>query len=430
MKICVFGLWHLGSVTAACLADSGFKVIGLDSSENIGGLQKGIPPLFEPGLEELVKGGLEKGNLCFTDDIGQALKGAQLVWVTFDTPVDEQDKADVGFVVKQIETVFPYLEDGSALMISSQIPVGTTARLKGVFEKKFPGKRISFLYSPENLRLGKAIDAFTRPERVVVGLEDRKAQDKIETILKPYTQNIEWMSIESAEMTKHALNAFLATSVSFINEIASLCEQVGADAGEVERGLRSDPRLGPKAFIRPGGPFAGGTLGRDISFLTQLSQDYGISGKLLGSVLESNEEHKSWVKRKLLACIPDLKGKVIAVLGLTYKPGTSTLRRSASVEMCRWIVEQGARVQAFDPAIKSLPSDFPSAITLQASAEETCVGADALVISNECEEFRDLSPEKIIESMAKCNVVDQNRFLEKNLINDPNIRYLTVGKPI
>ncbi|MBT5550668.1 MAG: UDP-glucose/GDP-mannose dehydrogenase family protein, partial [Nitrospina sp.] len=216
----------------------------------------------------------------------------------------------------------------------------------------------------------------------------------------------------------------------FINEIASLCEKVGADASEVERGLRSDPRLGPKAFIRPGGPFAGGTLGRDISFLTQLSKEHGISGKLLGSVLESNEEHKLWVKRKLLECVPDLKGKVIAVLGLTYKPGTSTLRRSASVEMCRWVVGQGARVQAFDPAVKLLPVDFSSAITLQTSIEGACMGADVLVISTECEEFKALTPEKIIESMSKCNVIDQNRFLEKSLMNNLNICYFTVGKPI
>ncbi len=239
MKVCVLGLWHLGTVTAACLASGGHHVTGLDFDETvITNLKKGQPPLFEPGLEDLVKKGIQSGTLDFSTDPAQAVSEAKVIWVAYDTPVDDDDNADVNYVIERVGKLFPHLKSGQEVLISSQLPVGTSAHLEKLFAKARPNLQVSFSYSPENLRLGKAISVFTQPDRVVIGTRSENSRKIFSELLSPFTDHIEWMSVESAEMTKHALNAFLATSVTFINEIASICEQVGADAKEVERGLK------------------------------------------------------------------------------------------------------------------------------------------------------------------------------------------------
>jgi len=343
MKVCVQGLWHLGSVTAACLASVGHEVVGLDADQKtIDGLNQGKAPLFEPGLDELLQAGLAKGNLRFTTDNAEAAADAEVLWVTFHTPVDDDDRADVDFVIDQIKRVLPVLADGAVVLISSQMPMGSIRQLEAFVSANLANKQLSFASSPENLRLGKALDVFLKPDRIVVGVRTNDARRKLEQLLLPVTDRIEWMSVESAEMTKHAINAFLATSVTFANEIAAICELVGADAKEVERGLKTEMRIGPKAYLSPGGPFAGGTLARDIEFLGIASQAKQLMTPLLSSVRPSNNEHKHWVRRKLLAQFPHLNDITVAVWGLTYKPGTDTLRRSLAVELCDWLIEQGA----------------------------------------------------------------------------------------
>src|SRR5439155_15053184 len=225
-------------------------------------------PVFEPGLQDLVRAGRETGRLSFSS-APTAVAGAEIVWVTYDTPVDEDDRADVASVMERITALFPYVRQGALVVLSSQLPAGSTRRLEELYKNSRPDGTATFAYSPENLRLGKAIEAFTRPERVVVGVRAAADTSRIATLLKPFTEHIEWVSVESAEMTKHALNAFLATSVAFINEVAVLCERVGADAREVERGLKSDGRIGPRAYLQPGSAFAGGTLARDLAFLIE-----------------------------------------------------------------------------------------------------------------------------------------------------------------
>jgi UDPglucose 6-dehydrogenase len=430
MKICVFGLWHLGTVTAACLSSVGHSVVGLDfNAETIAKLQAGEPPLFEPGLAELVKQGIASGTLRFSAQAADALQGAEVVWVTFDTPVNEADQADVDFVIRQIAQLFPHIESGAVVLISSQLPVGSTRRLEKALMEAHTNRAVTFAYSPENLRLGKAIDAFSRPDRIVVGVRTPADRDRISALLRPITDRIEWMSVESAEMTKHALNAFLATSVVFINEIAVVCEQVGADAKEVERGLKSEARIGPKAFLGPGAAFAGGTLARDVAFLTEIGANQDLSLPLLGSIRKSNEAHKLWPRKKLQAVLGDLRNKRIAVWGLTYKPGTDTLRRSSSMELCRWLAEQGAQVQAFDPAVRSLPAELEPAIRLGADAVATLALADALVVATEWADFKAALADDVIGAMKNACVLDANRFLAGSLGNDARIRYFAVGKP-
>ncbi len=429
MKVAVVGLWHLGTVIAACLGKAGHEVVGIDEDRSvIADLVLGKPPILEPGLEETCKAAVQAGGLRFSSDLGST-SDADLVWVTYDTPVDDQDVADVEFVQQKIQTILQHLRPETLVLISSQVPVGFTRSLIEYAQKTYPEKELLFGYSPENLRLGKAIQIFMEPDRVVVGISHEKARLKVLDLFKSFTDNIVWMSIESAEMTKHALNAFFALSITFINEIAAICEQVGADAKEVEQGLKTEARIGPKAYLGPGAAFAGGTLARDIEFLSQLSSSNGLTSPILSAVRLSNEEHKNWPARRLQQKLLNLDGKVIAVLGLTYKPGTDTLRRSSAVELCEWLVEQGSTVQAHDPVITALPDEKHSAIKLKSSIREAVNGANAVVVATEWPEFTEITAEQLTNWMQHPLVLDANAFLKKNLASDKKIDYLTVGEP-
>ena len=282
---------------------------------------------------------------------------------------------------------------------------------------------------PENLRLGQAIESFRKPERVVVGFRDAIDQPKLTAIFAPFCSRLEWMSLESAEMTKHALNAFLATSITFINELARLCEALGADAKEVERGLKSDGRIGSRAYLAPGGPIAGGTLVRDVRFLTEFGQRHRVGAPLLDGVLVSNEAHKDWMHRRTEALLGGSAEPVVAVLGLTYKPGTSTLRRSHAVEFCAWLRARGARVQAHDPAVVALPEELCSLLTLCRTPREALTGADLAVIATEWPDFRKLTAEEFVEVMRRPQVIDQTWFLAPVLAADRRITYVATGRP-
>lgn len=430
MRVCVLGLWHLGTVTAACLASGGHQVIGLDFDEKVvNNLINGKPPLFEPGLEDLIENGLKTGRLKFSSDPVDAIQSSQVIWVTYDTPVDDEDNADVNYVIERVLRLFPYLESGQEVLTSSQLPVGTSKMLESLFIQTRPDAKVSFSYSPENLRLGKAISIFSRPDRVVIGTRVEKSRQVFTELLMPFTEHIEWMSVESAEMTKHALNAFLATSVTFINEIASICEQVGADAKEVERGLKTESRIGPKAYLSPGGPFAGGTLARDINFLSKLGQQHQLPIYLIPSVRESNEAHKDWPRRHLTQLLGKLKGKKVAIWGLTYKVGTDTLRRSSAIELCEWLLEQGVQVQAHDPSLSIIPDQY-AGIQLFTSPLEAAQDADALVIATEWPEYRNVSIPELLDALRSAIVLDANRYLAEVLDTLPEVTYVAVGKAI
>jgi UDPglucose 6-dehydrogenase len=425
LKICVLGLWHLGIVTAACLASVGHDVVGLDfDPDNVARLNQGLPPLFEPQIEDLLQAGIKDGRLKFTGDIDAATRAIDVLWVTYDTPVDENDVADVEYVLEHVDRVLSQMAIPTLILISSQLPAGTVRRL----ESKWGGKGLSFAYSPENLRLGKAVSVFMKPDRVVVGIRRDLDRELIAGLFAAFTEDIQWMSVESAEMTKHALNAFLATSVTFINEIAVICEQVGADAKEVERGLKSEARIGPKAYLSPGGAFAGGTLARDISFLVNLGNQAGAPSHLLSAVRTSNNEHRLWLRRKIQSLLGSLKGKTVAVWGLTYKPGTDTLRRSTSVELCEWITENGGHVRAHDPAVTELPAGLREKIDLCSSAIDALKGADALVLATEWSDYTTVDPSAVLEVMPAGVVLDPGGFLAKQLAPEPRIRYFAVGK--
>jgi UDPglucose 6-dehydrogenase len=427
MRIGVAGLWHLGCVTAACLAKSGFDVVGYDPDINVvAKLQEGIAPIFEPGLTELLADGVNNRNLLFTSE-SRALSASEVVWVNFDTPVDNADAADVDSVIRAVEIILPDLQPHTLIIMSSQVPVGTTQKLIQYCESHCPDKKITFAYIPENLRLGKAIEVFTQPERIVVGLDNPDYKSTIENLLKPFSNKLIWMSIVSAEMTKHAINSFLALSVTFINELASLCETVGANASQVEAGLKSEGRIGPKAYLKPGDAIAGGTLMRDINYLRQLGEANNRDTHLFSAVVESNHYHKKWVCRKLADLLQGFAGKKIAMLGLTYKADTDTLRRSMAVETCEWLYQQGVNVHAYDPAINILPPDISQFIHIQSSVKDAISSADAVVISTSWPDFREITPDDFLTHLKSPYVLDASGYISQKISADKRISYFSVG---
>ena len=421
MNITVLGLWHLGSVTAACCAKH-FPVVGLDfDAANVANLNLGKAPLFEPGLNHLLMAGLATGKLSFTTDPKIACANADLLWVCYDTPVNDRDESDVSYVLENLRRTLAHLPQTALVLISSQLPVGTCAQL----EREFPQRH--FACSPENLRLGKAIESFEKAERVVVGTRDLAARPALEKLFAPFTSEILFMRTESAEMVKHALNSFLALSVTFINEVARLCEHVGADAKEVSAGLKSDPRIGPRAYLGPGGPFAGGTLARDVVTLTKLAESKHESVSVIPAIKESNDLHHDWALRRLQTRLGDLRGKTISVLGLTYTANTDTVRRSAAIELCQKLLAAGAKVIAFDPAVKNLPPEL-SKISLASDIPGALQNVDAAVVCTEWPEFRQADWSKLIPQMRQPLVVDPNRFLENELKNIAVVEHLSVGR--
>lgn len=429
MKVCVQGLWHLGCVTAACLASFGNKIIGLDYDHKlIEDLNNGILPIYEPGLEDLLKQGISKNLLEFSNGTEIVISDIELLWITYDTPVDEDDIANVDFVFTQIEKTLNLLATETTILISSQMPVGSIKKLEILVDQQFPNKHFGFAYSPENLRLGKALNVFLNPDRIVVGVRRNIDRLRLEKLLSPITKNIEWMSVESAEMTKHAINAFLANSIVFANEIASICEFVGADAKEVERGLKSENRIGPKAYLSPGGPFAGGTLARDLVFLNNTSIENELSTPLLSSILQSNDEHKNWVRRKIQSVCTELSHCTIAIWGLTYKPGTDTLRRSLAVELCRWLIDQGVIIHVHDPIVKELPHDLSNKIKKYDNPLDVLIGVQILVIATEWPMYKDILADNVAKLNSGLTIIDTNRFLTQ-FENDNRFKYLAVGVP-
>jgi UDPglucose 6-dehydrogenase len=427
-KVAVVGLWHLGSVVSAGIASRGYNTVAFDPEESvIDALRSGTPPVAEPGLGELLSESMNGGTLSFTADLSSALRGADIVWVTFDTPVDDVDSADVETVVAQIEAIFPDLDDGATVLVSSQLPVGTTARLERSLGAARPGSRITVAYLPENLRLGAALDAFLSPERIVVGVRHERDRTRIAQLLTGITPNLIFVTPESAEVAKHALNAFLAACVTFTNEVATVCEAVGAHADEVERALRSDPRVGSKAYVRAGASFSGGTLARDVNYLRIAGSSHDVATPVFDAILESNAHHSAWARRVLDQELGSVRDREITVLGLTYKVDTDTLRRSAAVELCRDLVSSGAHVRVHDPEAGAL--DESLRVVRTADVRSALAGAHAVVLATPWPQYRGIATSQDLLAMADPRVVvDASAFLA-GAIDRTSVRYRTVGRP-
>jgi UDPglucose 6-dehydrogenase len=416
-KVCVVGLWHLGSVTSACFADLGRSVVGVaDDPEHAAFLNNGVPPLFEPGLEELMARHLATGRLQFTSSVRDGVQGSSYVVIAYDTPLNEKDEPDLTPITATVDALARCLEDGATIIVSSQVPVGTCEALAGRLQSLNPGLRFGMACIPENLRLGQAIGRFLQPDLLVFGADSEATMERVAALYSAIPGPRARTDLRTAEMTKHAINAYLATCISFGNELANLCDEVGADAFQVVQVLKLDGRVSPKAPLAPGLGFAGGTLARDMTVLKKLAAQHGYAAPLINGVLAVNQFQNGMVVHRLEGLLGTLEARTIGVLGLTYKPGTSTLRRSAAIEIIRDLVAKGAAVQAFDPRADPAELDlhrreFSICLDPYSAAKD----ADALAFVTPWPEFIDLDLARLKQVMHKPAKVAQAGFVYQGI---------------
>jgi UDPglucose 6-dehydrogenase len=431
LEVAVIGLWHLGSVAAACLTKLGHRVVGVDDDPNrVASLTLGHAPLYEPKLDDLLAEGVAAKRLRFTTEVVDAVAEADAIVVAHDTSVTDQDEPDISAILRTVAQVTPRLRRTCLVVVMSQVPVGTSAIIRQEIKRARLHDDSEVVYIPENLRLGQAVDSFLFPDLLVVGAEDNSAHEAAEALFTGIESL--WMrtNLATAEMVKHAINAFLATSISFGNELANLCQSVGADATQVASILHLDRRVGPNAPIDPGMGFAGGTLARDVRILQSLGARNAYRPRLLDAVLMVNEEQNSLPLRWLIQIFGTLSGLRIGLLGLTYKPGTSTLRRSAAIDLIRKLVAGHAVVAASDPQADL--SELAGLPRFQFSRDPYAValGADALLLITPWPEFRGLDYEKIHARMRHPILLDMPNALDKERLERFGFAYLGVGRGV
>ena len=423
MRILVVGLWHLGCVTATCLAKR-HSVVGFDPDPKVvDGLMAGKPPIYEPGLCEAIGSAQKRGALTFTADLPSAAREADAVCITFDTPVDENDEVDVSPVEKSVASLAPHLRGGQLVLVSSQVPIGTCRKLQASLDSA--GAKAQICYTPENLQLGTAIDAFMKPNRIVFGVQGEAERAKLEGMFEGIPCERLPMDLESAEMVKHALNSYFALMISYSGEISNLCEKTGANAILVMDALRKERKVSPFAPLMPGLGFGGGTLARDLQVLRKVGKERGIGTPILDSAYNSNRERMGYVKAKLASALGSLEGKNVAFFGLTYKPNTDTLRRSLSLDVIAQLSEAGVKVRAYDPAIKGQIASRKDVLVCQ-SPLEAAEGADALVIMTAWDEFKSLDYQTICGKMRQKVIIDARNALDSNKLG-AGIMYYGVG---
>jgi UDPglucose 6-dehydrogenase len=428
-KVCVVGIWHQGAVVSACLADLGYTVIGVDSDPvRVENLNKGKAPLFEPGLDALLEKNINENHLSFTTEMARGVQGAHHVLLTFDIPVNDEDNVDLSEFFSTIEAMARFIEAGAILFISAQVPVGTCDQVKQLIRKSNPSANFDVVYSPENLRLGQAIERFKKPDMIVIGSDNESSLDDIEKFLKVIPCPKIRTNLRTAEMTKHVLNAFLAVSISFANEIANLCDEVGADALTIAKALRMESRISPKAPLLPGLSFSGGTLARDMKALQRLGDQLRYETYLVDSALRVNEMQKALVVRRLQKVFVSLNQICVGILGLTYKPDTSTLRRSISIEIINDLISNGAKVKAWDPKADREELKQHPEFQKCSDAYQVACGADALVFVTAWPEFKELDFVRIKETMNRPLVIDTQNFLDPNLLIGKGFTYYGVGR--
>jgi UDPglucose 6-dehydrogenase len=421
-NIAVIGLWHLGSVYATSLAEMGHKVTAFDyAKKSIKGFKEGVPPLYEPGLSErLIR---YKKSLTFTFSEVD-LKNKDYIFITHDLVVNDQDVAETDILETLFTTVARTVDEDTIVVISSQVPLGSSRVLVDkLFAQGF--KNPSVIYFPENLRLGTAYDSFLKPERIIIGSDNKEALAQFE---KDFNFNcpVVTMGLESAEMVKHALNTYLATCVSLSSEWSDIAERVGANMADVVLALKSDKRVSVFAPINPGLGFAGGTLGRDIQSLKKVAARYNYKPKLLESVYQVNQERIPFLLKKIKKVHPKLRGKTIGILGLTYKAGTSTLRRSMSLSLASHLHSAGVTVKAFDPTVTSKIKEASEIIT-EKNIKKFFKDLDMVVLMTDWKEFLEISPVEVGHLMHQKVVVDTKNFLNAKKWEEGGFMYLGMG---
>jgi UDPglucose 6-dehydrogenase len=427
-NITVVGVGYVGLVTGTCFADLGNKIRCLDiNEERIKNLKQGIMPIYEPGLAEMVARNAKAGRLSFTTSYEEGLSDAEFVFIAVGTPEGVDGEADLRYVRMAAEAIAEVMEQPLVLVNKSTVPVGTGDWVADIVREKQPRPiPFSVVSCPEFLREGSAISDFLNPYRVVLGSLDREAADKVAQLHLPLRAPIVVTDLRTAEMIKYASNAFLATKISFINEIANVCEALGADVKEVAAGMGYDHRIG-RFFLDAGIGYGGSCFPKDVKALAYMANVHGQHPQLLQAVMEINRYQRRKIIFKLRELLGDLKGKVVGLLGLSFKPNTDDMREAPSIDIARWLRAEGALVKAYDPVAMSGASRALSDVQLAEDPYELAEDCDALVVVTEWNEFKQLELERIKALMKQPVIVDGRNVYESDRMNSLGFHYRGIG---
>ncbi len=436
MKLCVIGTGYVGLVSAACFAELGHEVVGVDiDAAKVERLKNGECPIYEPGLPELLKKHLQDGKISFTTNLDEGIHSCSIIMAAVGTPVGQGRRADLSQVESVCRTIGEHTNEEKVLVIKSTVPVGTSEKCQVWVEEEMAKRgvkhHVHLVSNPEFLREGKAVTDFLEPDRIVVGFRDEKAGKAMRELYKPLIDHkakyLE-MDVESAELTKYASNAFLATKISFINFIAALCEASGADVEKVAEGMGLDKRIAP-AFLKAGIGYGGSCFPKDVQALIKTADELGVSSELLRDVEAINESQRDRFVRTVEEALGSIRGKKLAVWGLAFKPDTDDMRSAPSIDILLTLSERGAKIIAYDPVSMEAAKKFlPKEIVFAASAEEAVNGADALLLLTEWEEFRTMKPEGIKQKMKGDHVFDGRNMFDPNAMNQAGFHYRAIGR--
>ncbi|MFT6827441.1 MAG: UDPglucose 6-dehydrogenase [Roseivirga sp.] len=436
MKIAVIGTGYVGLVTGTCFAEVGIDVTCIDiDQKKIDGLKNGIMPIYEPGLETMVKKNHEKGRLHFSTDLAASIQDCETAFIAVGTPPGEDGSADLKYVLAVAKSIGENMNNYMVVVTKSTVPVGTAQKVKREVAEalKKRGANIQFdvASNPEFLKEGAAIADFLKPDRIVVGVESEKAEEMMKKLYKPFLLNGHptiFMDVPSAEMTKYAANSMLATKISFMNDIANLCEIMGADVNMVRKGIGSDNRIGNK-FIYPGVGYGGSCFPKDVKALIKTAEDHGYSMSVLKAVEEVNDRQKSVMVNKVKKHFGnDLSGKTFAMWGLSFKPKTDDMREAPSVVIINSLLAAGAKVKVYDPiAMEEAKHDLHDTVTYAKDEYDTLIDADALLVVTEWPEFR-VPNFDVVSRLLKNNVVfDGRNIYDKNELVALGFSYYGIG---
>lgn len=430
MRIVVAGTGYVGLVTGACLAEVGHKVTCVDIDENkVAIMKKGISPIYEPGLEELLKRNYVEGRIDFTTNYAEAYKEADVVFIGVGTPEREDGSANLDYVFGVCSQIAENVQKDCLVVVKSTVPIGTNDRVEEYLnENKVNKVKIEVASNPEFLAQGTAVKDTLHASRIVIGVESQGAEEKLKRIYEPFKQPIVVTNRRSAEMIKYASNDFLALKISFINEMANVCEIVGADIKDVTKGMSYDPRIGDK-FLNAGLGYGGSCFPKDTKALHWLANDNGYEVKTIKAAIEVNENQKFKLFRKAKQRFGSLKGKKVAVLGLTFKPGTDDLREAPSIPNVRRLLDEGAEVVAYDPVgMDNFKKIYATEISYVNKAEEALKDADMAFIFTEWDEIKEIELNKYVHLMKNAVIFDGRNCYDLDEFKDMDIEYYSIGR--
>lgn len=429
-KICVIGTGYVGLVTGTCFADLGNDVTCLDiDNERITNLKAGVMPIYEPGLEQLVKQNVVAERLIFTTDYESALEGAEYAFIAVGTPSGSDGEADLKYVRSAAEAIADHVKDAILVINKSTVPVGTGDWVADVINRRCDGNPLKFsvVSNPEFLREGSAINDFMNPDRVVLGSVDVEAAEKVAQLYQPLRCTIMTTDLRTAEMIKYASNAFLATRISFINEIANICEELGADVREVARGMGLDKRIGPQ-FLDAGLGWGGSCFPKDVKALEHMAVLHGTQPQLLQAVMEINRNQRRRAVMKLRKALKSLNEKTIGVLGIAFKPNTDDIRDAAAIEIIHMLQNEGAHVRAYDPQAMDNAANVLKNVTLCENPYQVAEKADALVLATEWNEFKQLDFKKLKGIMNQPVILDGRNQWDAEALSALGFTYMGIGR--